>query len=128
MKKNKIYLPFCKGDFIVIFLVIMLAVFTGICFWINVCSVDGTLAVIYQDGERIQEIPLDREAEYVVTGAYQNTVCVESRRAAIVKSNCPGEDCVHSGWIQDAGRSIVCLPNRVEVRIEGTSETDFVVR
>ncbi|MBQ8917117.1 MAG: NusG domain II-containing protein, partial [Oscillospiraceae bacterium] len=48
-------------------------------------------------------------------------------RACIAQSTCPGEDCVHSGWISSPGRSVVCLPNRVEIRITGSSEVDFVV-
>ena len=47
---------------------------------------------------------------------------------AITGSDCPGEDCVHSGWIKASGRSIVCLPNKVEIRIVGQSDdVDFVV-
>ena len=47
-------------------------------------------------------------------------------KAAILESTCPGEDCVHSGWISQTGRSVVCLPNRAEVRIEGVSGADDV--
>jgi len=45
----------------------------------------------------------------------------------IAESTCPGNDCVHSGKIHSAGRSIVCLPNRVEIRITGESDVDYVV-
>lgn len=128
MRKNMIRLTFCRGDFIAVVFVAVLAVFIGTCFWTNIQSVDGSMVVIYQDGERVKEISLDRQTEYTVTGIYENTIRVENGQAAIVESDCPGEDCVHSGWIQGAGRSIVCLPNRVEVRIEGQSEVDFVVR
>ena len=86
------------------------------------------MAVVYQDGQRIKELSLSEDAEFVVEGAYTNKIVVENGRAAITESDCPGTDCVHSGWIHEVGRSIVCLPNRVEIRLEGASEVDFVVR
>ena len=84
--------------------------------------------MIYQEGKLIQELSLDHDTEFVIEGDYENVVTVKDGKAAITKSDCPGTDCVHSGWIHEAGRSIVCLPNRVELRIEGASEVDFVVR
>ena len=35
-------------------------------------------------------------------------------------SDCPGQDCVHTGAISRAGQSIVCLPAQVVVYLEGT--------
>ena len=38
------------------------------------------------------------------------------------------EDCVGCGWSNATGRSIVCLPNGLEIRIvSGQSDVDFVV-
>lgn len=128
MNKNKKGFTLRKGDFIVIFFVLVLAGFIGTCFWINMRSVHGSVAVIYQNGERVKELSLDRQEEYTVTGVYQNLVRIENGQVAVIESNCPGEDCVHRGWIQQAGQSIVCLPNRMEIRIEGESEVDFVMR
>ena len=73
-------------------------------------------------------MPLSENAEYVIRSEFENIIAVQDGRAAIIRSDCPGEDCVHSGWISAAGRSIVCLPNRAEVRIVGkVSDVDFVV-
>ena len=128
MKKREMRLTFCKGDFLAIAAVAVLAVLTTFIFWTNVASEDGNMVSVYQDGTLIQEIPLSETKEFVVEGAYTNKILVKDGKAAIVESDCPGTDCVHSGWIHEAGRNIVCLPNRVEVRIEGASEVDFVVR
>ena len=84
--------------------------------------------MIYQDGSLIRELSLGTDTEVVIEGDYKNVVTIKDGKAAITRSDCPGTDCVHSGWIHEAGRSIVCLPNRVELRIEGVSEVDFVVR
>ena len=55
-------------------------------------------------------------------------ITVSQGKVSITSSDCPGMDCVHSGAISASGRSLVCLPNGVEVRIVGrTDDVDFVV-
>ena len=71
---------------------------------------------------------LNTDAEFEVSGEYVNRIVVRDGRVCIEDSDCPGSDCVHSGWIDKGGRSIVCLPNRVEIRISGESDVDFVVK
>ena len=128
MKKREMRLTFCKGDIFAIVLVAALAILVSVFFWTKVGSEEGSMVSIYQEGELIKEIPLNEPTELLVEGVYTNKILVKDGKTAIVESDCPGTDCVHSGWIHEAGRSIVCLPNRVEVRIEGASEVDFVVR
>ena len=128
MKKNHMKLEFCKGDFLAIGIVAVIAILVSILFWTKVGAEEGTMVSIYQDGALMKEISLSSDTEIVIEGVYENVVTVKDGKVAITKSDCPGTDCVHSGWIHESGRSIVCLPNRVELRIEGTSEVDFVVR
>lgn len=129
-RENKIRLSFCKGDIVVIFVVIMLAILIGVVFWMKTGTEQGNVVVIYQEGKKVQEIPLDKDTEVFIENIYTNKLIVKDKRVAIVESDCPGRDCVHSGSISGKGRSLVCLPNRVEVRIEGEadSEVDFIVR
>lgn len=43
-------------------------------------------------------------------------------------SNCPGQDCVHTGAISRAGQSIVCLPAQVVISLVGAaSDVDAVL-
>lgn len=128
MKKNEVKFKFCKGDIFAIILVAVSAVLVGILFWTGTGSNEGKVAAVYQNGERLCEIPLDQDTEFTVEDVYTNHIVVKDGEAFIEDSDCPGNDCVHSGAIHEAGRSIVCLPNRVEIRIEGASEVDFVVR
>ena len=79
--------------------------------------------------QQIKQLPLEMDAKVEVDGEYHNVIEIRDRKAAVVESDCPGEDCVHSGWTGTPGRSVVCLPNRVEIRIVGMdSDVDFVVR
>lgn len=38
---------------------------------------------------------------------------VEGTMARISSSPCPGQDCVHQGWIDEAGEMVVCVPSGV---------------
>ena len=129
-KKNKMRLSFCRGDVVVISFVIVLAILIGVVFWMKTGTEQGNIVVVYQEGEKIQELSLDKDTEVLIENDYTNKLIVRDKKVAIVESDCPGMDCVHSGWISGKGRSLVCLPNRVEIRIEGDvdSEVDFIVR
>ena len=71
---------------------------------------------------------------FTVGGEFENTISVSDGAIAFIKSTCPGTDCVHLGAASAPGRTLVCLPNRVEIRIvpaEGQANddgVDFVVR
>ena len=128
MKKKHMKLEFCKNDFWAIGIVAAIAILVSVIFWTSVGAEEGSMLSVYQEGALIKELSLDSDVEFVIEGDYKNVITIKDGKAAITESDCPGTDCVHSGWIHEAGRSIVCLPNRVELRIEGTSEVDFVVR
>lgn len=120
-------LSFRKGDWTAILLVVLLTAATALAFFPRCASSENAAVEVYQDGTLIGSYPLKQDAVISVTGAYENTVTIQGGKAAITASNCPGEDCLHSGWISSPGKSIVCLPNRVEIRIVGSSDVDFVV-
>ena len=129
-KKNHTGLKFCKGDVAVIFCITMLAVVIGCVFiWLTGTG-SGECVAVYKEGEKVQELSLHEDREILIENSYTNKLRIKNGKVAIVESDCPGTDCVHSGWIREKGRSIVCLPNRVEIRIEGEteSEVDFIVR
>lgn len=130
VKRKGIRLTFCKGDMVVISFVVMLAVLIGVLFLSWTGKGKGNTVVVYREGKKIQELPLNDDGEILIENNYTNKLEVKNGKAAIVESDCPGMDCVHSGWIKEKGRSLVCLPNRVEIRIEGEaeSEVDFIVR
>ena len=41
---------------------------------------------------------------------------------SVTQSDCPGQDCVHSGAVSRAGQSIVCLPARIVVELVGAAD------
>lgn len=89
---------------------------------------DPVFVQIWQDGALLYELPLDTDTELTVGGKYENTVTIRGGAVCVSHATCPGGDCVRSGSIRDAGRGIVCLPNRLEIRLVGASGVDAVAK
>ena len=120
-------LRFQKGDYLTVAVTLLLAAVVFLAFLPRETG-DTPMAEIYLDGTLVRRVSLDTAAEFSVTGDYMNTVTVRDGKIAVTESDCPGGDCVHSGWIGTSGRSIVCLPNRMEIRIvSAPGDVDFVV-
>ena len=120
-------LRFQKGDWLAVAVTLLLAAAVFVAFMPRETG-DTPMAEIYLDGALIRQVSLDTPGEFTVTGDYTNTVTIRNGKIGVSASDCPGGDCVHSGWIGSSGRSIVCLPNRMEIRVIAVSgEVDFVV-
>ena len=120
-------LRFQKGDWLAIGLVVLLAVCVAVCFLPKDASTHASVE-IYLNAQKIQTVDLAKDQTFTVTDRYTNEITVSNGKIAITHSDCPGEDCVHSGAIHSSGRSLVCLPNEVEVRVvNAQSDVDFVV-
>ena len=120
-------LRFQKGDYLAVAVTLLLAA-VGFHAFLPRETGDTPMAEIYLDGTLVRRVSLDTSVEFSVTGDYMNTVTVRDGKIAVTESDCPGGDCVHSGWIGTSGRSIVCLPNRMEIRIvSAPGDVDFVV-
>ena len=120
-------LSFRRGDLVSVGLVMVLIVLCVVLFFPR--GEDAASEVqVYLDGKLVYAYPLYEDRTITLTGVYTNEIEIKDASVRILKSDCPGEDCVHIGWISSAGRSIVCLPNRAEIRITGQPDVDFVVR
>ena len=116
-----------KGDWLAVAVVLLLAAAIALFFFPREKQGE-VFAEIYQNGEKIQTLSLAEDQSFTVTGRYTNEITVADGRISISHSDCPGEDCVHSGSIGSTGRSIVCLPNKLEIRIVSQEgDVDFVV-
>lgn len=119
-------LHFQKGDCIAIGAVVLLAALVFVLFLPK--PAQSAVVEIYHNGVLVQTMPLSQNGQYTLQGTYENVIAVSGGKVSITQSDCPGHDCVYSGAISTVGRSLVCLPNGVEVRIVGRSgDVDFVV-
>lgn len=120
-------LSFQKGDLLAIAFVAILAVCVMLCF-LPGSNDSAAYAQIYLNGELVKTLSLHENQTFSIEDRYYNEITVTDRSIAFTDSNCPGLDCVHSGSIHSTGRSLVCLPNGVEIRVvSDEADVDFVV-
>ena len=106
-------------------LIVILAVVCGVLIW-GGHQTNGELSVVVSvDGEEVERCALaefpDRQREYSANGYTLIVALTANDRLGIqvTHSDCPTQDCVHTGVITRAGQSIVCLPARIIIAPEG---------
>lgn len=88
---------------------------------------ERTTVQVYQNGQLLRELQLDRDVSFEVEGAYRNAVAITDGAVRIRTSDCPTQDCVHSGPASRSGQVLVCLPNRLELRLVGGEQSVDVI-
>ena len=117
----------CLWDGLVL-LVVILAAACALAVWNRSNDAGDLTAVVTVDGTEAERIPLkdfpDLERTYSGNG-YTLHVCLAASQGEtglglyVADADCPTQDCVHTGTITRAGQSIVCLPARIIIRLEG---------
>lgn len=103
-------------------LVAALAVLSAVWYYGGLESSGPLTATILHRGQVVQTVRLDRlteELTVLVEGDHHLTVTLNKTGVRVCESDCPGQDCVHTGTITRAGQSIVCLPEQVVVQLSG---------
>ena len=100
-----------------------LAVLCAALIWRGGGSGDVLTAVVSVDGEETErvilaELPAPEERVYTANG-YTLQVTFAEDSVRVTASDCPTQDCVRTGAITRSGQSIVCLPARLIVELEG---------
>ena len=84
----------------------------------------------YQRREGLRDLFLaeDRTIE-VKQDSHINKITIKNGHVSMSFSDCHGQDCVQQHSISRTGESIVCLPNKVMLEIQGgKSEYDSIAR
>ena len=72
---------------------------------------------------RSDRLPLAQFGTHTyANNGYTLTVTAAGGAVSVTQSDCPGQDCVHSGAVSRAGQSIVCLPARIVVELVGAAD------
>lgn len=115
-------LKFNRFDALVALIIALLAVAAALWFYLPRSQSGQLTVVISVAGEETRRVPLSDFRETTVTGgSYTLRVSTRDGGVAVTDSDCPTQDCVHTGVISHAGQSIVCLPAQVVVHLEGTA-------
>ena len=82
-------------------------------------------AVIIHDDEVIMELDLsvDKEIELYElengkTLEYRMIIIVKDNKIWVEENECPNHDCIKEGKKSKVGDTIICLPNKIIIRIE----------
>ena len=83
-------------------------------------------AVTSIDGQVTESVRLSTlkssETRTLTANGYTLTLILSPDGAEIAHADCPTQDCVHTGKITRPGQSIVCLPARISVVLEGSGD------
>lgn len=117
-------------DALVVIIVVAFAVMTAV-FVYEKNRGETLTATVKHRGQVAAQVALStltEEKKITIDGQYHLTVTLTKDGVSVTESDCPGQDCVHTGRITRAGQSIVCLPEQVVVTLEGkTSAPDVVL-
>ena len=112
MRSKSRFRPLKIGDILVIIL------FLSFVFFLPkkrgekvIISVDKTTDFVY---------PLNQNKEIIVKGKLgEAKVEIKDGKVRILNSPCPLKICENKGWISKKGDFIICVPNRIAIKITG---------
>lgn len=86
----------------------------------------GKVVVIEVNNRIIGRFPLDVPRSLKVKGTLGTSIIeIKDSKAYFERSPCQNKVCIKAGKIDQSGHMAVCLPNRILVRIEGSSEDNL---
>ena len=109
-----------RNDIILIASLLLVAVTALICVFATRRS-NSTVALIYVQNELTETIPLYTKEEKSLTVHGLNgdlEIQTKDGAIAVVKSNCPHQDCVKTGFVNTTNRPIICAYNAVYIVVK----------
>lgn len=95
---------------------------------VSLTKKQGAYAVVTVDGKEYCRYSLSEDREEVIESKNgTNILIIKDGYADITEATCPDGLCERQRRISKTGESLVCLPNKVTVTVEGAeSEVDIV--
>ena len=123
-------------DVTVVLAVVVLAILSALTVWRGGAETGALTAVVTADGQEIDRFApvdlLDAPRAYSYNGVTLTVAAEKNGNGLRVSSSdCPTQDCVHTGTISRGGQSIVCLPARIVIQLTGgttdNNDVDIVI-
>ncbi len=114
-----------KADIVLlIFLIAAGLIFT--CFAVR--GEEGKRAVVTVDGTIYGEYDLAHDQDVTIRqNGHYNQFIIRDGSVQMIDADCANRDCIRQGAVRTTSRSIICLPNKVSITIEGgTGDVDVV--
>jgi len=115
-------------DALVVVLTLALALGSAWFIWGGEKDAGVLTVVVSVDGVEVERCPLAQFSDgdgtyshngYTLKVGMSYPIDPDVPCIRVVESDCPTQDCVHTGEIGRAGQSIVCLPARIIIQLEG---------
>jgi len=111
-----------KGEVVIIIALLFTAV---LClFFIN--RQDGAAAEIIADGKLVRVLDLDKNGFFSIDERPGVMFEIMDGAVCFAESNCPDKICVRTGFINKAGQTAVCLPNRTVIKVINGDDDDLI--
>lgn len=123
---------FKKMDFVIIAVLMILSFLPEIILGASVGKgYSNTYAEITVDGKMYKTVALSEhsgeEVFKIKTDDGINVIKIKDNKIGIIEADCPDQVCMNPEYIEKAGESLVCLPNKVMIQIKGLNNDDMIL-
>lgn len=126
METNRCLCRVTPYDVVFILAVLVLSVLGFFHFGRGASAAVARNAFVYENGKLIEKI--DLKSDRIINLSLEHgsmEVEIKQGRIRISNSSCPHKICVNTGWIEKPGRTIVCVPNRVLIEVQGRRDPAY---
>ena len=113
-----------KADIALFFIILILGLMLS---WVSLTSDlsgDKVLVTVDNKDYGIYNLYEDQDIEIVQDNGHTNHITIKDGMVSMAYSTCKNQVCVNAGAISETRDSIVCLPNKVMIEIQGTAKNE----
>ena len=109
-----------KADIVLFILILIFGL--AVSWWSLTTNISGDKAIVTVDGSLYGTYSLleDQTIEVVQADGHTNYITIKDGTVSMAYSTCKNQVCVNAGAISETKDSIVCLPNKVMIEIQGS--------
>jgi hypothetical protein len=119
-----------KSDIKLIITLVSVSLITLLCFYIFQKNGDKQALVYYQNELALTiDLSIGERKEYNVSGHNGNVLIIsENGKIKVESENSPLNLCSKQGWIESSYETIICLPNKIVIKIDTIEDIDAIVK
>lgn len=119
-----------KNDKILIIIILLFSLMILGLYKINKTA-NSNIAIVYYENKKVLEIDLTKDIKTYKVNGYNGPVFIKAGNGKVMvkEENSPRHLCSKQGYISKPYESIICLPNKIIVRIESNDNgIDAIVK
>ena len=114
---------FTSNTFWIILFLVLAIISIIIIFIMQSANTVGKTAEIYSDNKLIKTVSLNKDDEFTIkNGDNYNIVRIRNGKISVCESDCKNQICVKQGEIDNSLLPIVCVPNRLVIRVDSSKQ------